>query len=60
MGVVVEDQQEMRPWRCKVELSRTASGKDTVTIRVYGEDLDAAAAEAMSKREEILKELGME
>lgn len=56
----MEQTQEIRPWKYKVEVSRTASGKDTVEIRVYGDDLDTAAAEAMEKRAELLAELGQE
>lgn len=51
---------ELRPWKCKVELARTASGKDTVLIRVYDDNLEVAALLAMEKREEILAELGLE
>lgn len=56
----MEQQQEYRPWKYKVELARTASGKDTVEIRVYGDDLETAAQEALEKRAELLQELGME
>lgn len=56
----MEQPQEYRPWKYKVELARTASGKDTVEIRVYGDDLETATQEALDKRTELLQELGME
>lgn len=55
-----EQAQDYRPWKYKVDLARTASGKDTVEVRVYGDDLEVAAREAMEMRARLLQELGQE
>ena len=50
---------EFRPWAFKVEGERTASGKDRVMVRGYGEDLDALSKQVMDKRDELLEQLGL-
>lgn len=60
-GVYTEEQtpQPLNTYRFKVEVERTASGKERVMVRGYGDDLDEVAEEVMRKRDYLLDRLGL-
>jgi hypothetical protein len=50
----MDDMSNRPEYQFKVEVERTASGKDRVLVRCYGDDLEDTAQQALMARNQIL------